>query len=87
MILDHYWSLYDPANGNKQKPRTYREDAYRQFFKLNKRRRKSVKKIRKELRYQLGCIRRDLDHIETSVALYGTDGLFRVERERLSAIK
>lgn len=86
-ILDHYWSLYGPANGNKHKPRTYREVARRRFLKLNKRRRRSVKKIRKELRYQLGCIRRDLDHIETYVALYGTDGLFRVERERLSTIK
>ena len=45
-----------------------------------------MKKIRKELRYQLGCIRRNLDYIEDYAAEYGLDCLFRVQRERLLTI-
>ena len=87
IILDHYWRMHGSVNGKSQKPRTYREVARRRFLKLNKRRRKSAKKIRKELRYQLGCIRRDLEYIDAYVDLYGTEELLRVERERLRAIR
>ena len=87
IILDHYWRLYGSVNGKPEKPRTYREVARARFLKLNKRRKKSVKKIRKELRFQLGCIRRNLDYIEVYTLQYGTDDLLRVERERLSTIK
>ena len=86
VILDHYWGLYGSVNGKNEKPRTYREVARRRFLKLNKRRRKSAKKIRKELRYQLGCIRRNLDYIETYALEYGFEGLHRIERERLITI-
>ncbi len=86
VILDHYWRLYGSVNGRSEKPRTYREVARCRFLKLNKRRRKSAKKIRKELRYQLGCIRRNLDHIEAYTLEYGFEGLYRIERERLSTI-
>ncbi len=85
--MDHFWLLYDSVNGKPEKPRTYREVARTRFLKLNKRRKKSVKKIRKELRYQLGCIRRNLDYIEAYTALYGIDDLLRIEQERLSTIK
>ncbi len=87
VILDHYWLLYGSVNGKPEKPWTYREVARRRFLKLNKRRKKTTKKIRKELRYQLGCIRRNLDHIENYIVLYGTGSLFRVECERLMTIE
>lgn len=86
-ILDHFWLLYGSVNNKPEKPRTYREIARARFLKLNKRPRKSAKEIRKELRYQLGCIRRNLDYIENYALQYGTDRLFKIERERLSTIK
>ena len=87
VILDHCWRMYGSVNDKAEKPRTYREVARRRFLALNKRRKKSAKKIRRELRYQLGCIRRNLDYIEAYVKQYGTDDLFRIERERLSTIQ
>jgi hypothetical protein len=87
VILDHFWKLYGSVNGKNEKPRTYREVARRRFLKLNKRRRKSAKKIRKELRYQLGCIKRNLGYIEAYELTYGTDRLFRIECDRLDTIK
>lgn len=87
VILDHFWLLYGSVNGKSEKPRTYREVARARFLKLNKRRRKSIKKIRKELRYQLGCISRNLAFIEDYTLLYGIDDLLRIEQERLSTIK
>ena len=83
VILNRYWKLFGSMNGKSEKPRTYREIARRRFLKLNKRRKKSMKKIRKELRYQLGCICRNLDYIEGYAAEYGQDCLFRVQRDRL----
>jgi hypothetical protein len=87
VILDHYWRTYGSINGDGVKPRTYREIARRRFLTLNKRRKKTAKKIRKELRYQLGCIRRDLEYIDSYVQAYGDEILFRIERERLSTIR
>lgn len=86
IILDHYWALYGSLNGKKEKPRTYREVARRRFLVLNKRRRKSVKRIRKELRYQLRCIKRNLDYIEAYVLAYAFEGLHRIEKERLLSV-
>lgn len=86
VILDHYWILYGSINGKAEKPRTYREVARHRFLKLNKRHKKTAKKIRKELRYQLGCIRRNLDYITAYVNIYGVKKLFNIERERLSTI-
>lgn len=86
VILDHYWSKYGSLNGKKEKPRTYREVARRRFLRLNKRRKKSAKKIRKELRYQLSCINRNLGYIEAYVLEYAFEGLHRIEKERLLTI-
>lgn len=87
VILDHFWVTYGSVNGRLGKPRTYREVARRRFLRLTKRRKKNAKKIRKELRYQLGCIRRNLEYIDEYVLLYGTDALFHVENERLATIR
>ena len=86
VILDHYWSLYGSADGSKVKPRTYREVARRRFLMLNKRRRKTAKKVRKELRYQLGCINRNLGYIEDYVLAHAMEDLSRVERDRLLTV-
>jgi len=83
IILDHYWKLYGSADGWKSKPRTYRETARKRFLEVNKRRKKSSKKIRKAIRYQLNYIRRNLLYIEKYVILYGFEGLFRIEKDRL----
>ena len=48
--------------------------------------RKSAKKIRAELRYQLGCIHRNLGYFEVYASEYGLDCLHNVERARLLAI-
>ena len=84
-ILDHYWKIFGSADSEK-KPRTYREVARRRYLALAKRRRKSGEKIRKELRYQLGCIHRNLEYIDVYASEYGLDCLHNVERERLLTI-
>ena len=86
VILDHYWVLYGSVNGKREKPRTYRGVARQRFLRLNKRKKKSAKKIRKELRFQLNCIARNLEYIESYSLMYGFRELFRVERERLFTI-
>lgn len=86
-ILDHYWEECGAADGNGNKPRTYRKTARRRFLNLNKRRRKSAKKIRAELRYQLNCIRRNLGYIGKYVELYGAGMLHGIEAERLLTIQ
>ncbi|TGX98805.1 IS5 family transposase [Hominisplanchenecus murintestinalis] len=87
IILDHYWKECGAAEGNGNKPRTYRKTARRRFLALNKRKRKSAKKIRAELRYQLNCIRRNLGYIDRYVEVYGTGILHRIEAERLLTIQ
>ena len=87
IILDHYWTECGPAGERRTKPRTYRKTARHRFLNLNKRRRKSAKKIRKELRYQLGCIRRNLGYIREYEDIYGTGVLDRIKAERLETIK
>lgn len=86
-ILDHYWKECGPIEGNGTKPRTYRKTARRRFLNLNKRRKKTTKKIRKELRYQLGCIRRNLGYIRKYEEVYGTGILHKIEAERLQTVK
>lgn len=86
VIIDHLWRLYGPINGRTEKPGTYREVARSRFLKLIKRRKKSAKKIRQELRYQLNCIERNLGYIEDYILLCGPDELSKIERERLETI-
>ena len=86
-ILDHYWKGYGTIKENGTKPRTYRKTARRRFLCLNKRKKKTAQKIRKELRYQLGCIRRNLGYIRKYEEIYGTGILHKTEAERLETIK
>ena len=62
-ILDSLYDSQGSFDGSGVKPRTYREVARHRFLNLNKRNRKPQKKIRKELRYQLNCIYRNLQYI------------------------
>lgn len=86
-ILDHYWAECGPAGESRTKPRTYRKTARLRFLNLNKRKRKSAQKIRKELRYQLGCIRRNLGYIRKYEEIHGIGILHKIEADRLQTIK
>lgn len=55
--------LYPKSNLQK-KPRTYRENARKDYMSISKKRRKSEKVIRKAIRKQLGYLGRDLRSIE-----------------------
>lgn len=57
-------SLHEPLIGIEDKPRTYRENARRNYLRIEKKRRLGKKEIRKAIRQQLGYIRRDLKIIE-----------------------
>lgn len=46
------------------KPRTYRKLAHQRYVLLAKKKNKATNEIRKEIRYQLNCIERNLRHID-----------------------
>lgn len=46
------------------KPRTYRKLAHQRYVLLAKKKNKATSEIRKEIRYQLNCIERNLEHID-----------------------
>lgn len=86
-IFDRLWLTYGIIPDKyPKKPRTYRKTARYRFLKINKRRRKLVKKIRKEIRYQLNCIQRDLGYIEDYLMIFGATCLSKTEVERLVTI-
>ena len=62
-IFDYLYIMQGNFNGTTIKPRTYRETARHRFLLLNKRNKKPAKKIRKEIRFQLNCIYRNLCYI------------------------
>ena len=63
------------------------DKARKRFLSLNNRRKKSAKKIWKEIRYQLNCIRRNLGYVREYEEKYGAAGLHKIEAERLQTIK
>ena len=85
-IIDKLWETHGIIEGTKKKPRTYRDKARKRFLSVNKRRKKSTKKIKKELRYQLNCIKRNLENIETYGLAVGYDALSMTELDRLLTI-
>ncbi|SDK00658.1 IS5 family transposase, partial [Paenibacillus naphthalenovorans] len=56
--------LHHPLIGQMEKPRTYREQARKEFLSVSKQRKASAKVIRKAVKKQLGYVGRDLRIIE-----------------------
>lgn len=87
IIVDHYWKTFGSQMENEKKPRTYREKARKRFLMLNKRKKKSAAKIKKELRFQLNCIKRNIGYIDAFIAAYGDGIMYRIESLRLETIR
>ncbi|MDR0306605.1 MAG: hypothetical protein LBI42_07185, partial [Chitinispirillales bacterium] len=49
---------------NEKKPRTYRNIAHKEYVSFAKTKKKSTKKIRKQIKRQLGFLSRDLKHVK-----------------------
>ena len=50
---------------NEEKPRTYRQNARKDYLALAKQRRKSSQAIRKAIKKQLGYVKRDIGYVDT----------------------
>jgi transposase, IS5 family len=62
-------SLYEPLKDNlKEKPRTYREKARKDYLEVAKKRRPSRKQRRKAIKKQLQYLKRNLAHIDQLIA-------------------
>ena len=72
------------TEGNK--PRTYRNLARRDWLRFARDRKPTHKKIRKEIRQQLGYIRRDLGHLEDILGMH-PDVLTAKQLEQLAVIR
>ena len=59
-------TLYIPKDGTK--PRTYRKEAYKEYLKFARSRKRTKAFVRKAIRKQLGYISRDLAHIDAMLA-------------------
>lgn len=60
--------LHEPFIGERRKPRTYRQQARKQFVGLIKQRKPKQRKIRKAIRKQLGYVRRNLSTIDKMIS-------------------
>jgi len=56
--------LHSPYSGKRQKPRTYRQKARRQFLTVAKAKKPGTKKLRKAIGQQLRYLKRNLAHID-----------------------
>lgn len=56
----------------KVKPRTYRKLAHRRYVAIAKKKKKRKADIRKEVRYQLNAVERNLGHIGKMLDIFGT---------------
>lgn len=62
-------ALYEQVRDQlNSKPRTYRQQARKEYLKIAKQRKVSQKAIRKAIGKQLGYLRRNLDHIDQLIA-------------------
>lgn len=82
-IFDYLYLTQGNYTEDGIKPRTYREVARHRFLNLNKRSKKSQKQVRKELRYQLNCIERNIGYINH----YDLSELPGIMMERYSTIR
>ncbi len=67
--------LYNPHIHEREKPRTYREIARKEFLNTAKKKSKSQKEIYKANGKQLRFLRRNLSHIEALLQAYQTKGI------------
>lgn len=82
-LLERVW-----INRRKQNKAAYLpEDSKAEIPESEREEEKNTKKIRKELRYQLSCIRRNLRYIRKYEEVYGTGILYKIEAERLQTVK
>ena len=65
------------------KPRTYRRDARKKWLQFSKSRRPNKKTIRKQLRAQLGYLKRNIKHIDKMLSLLKKSGVQIKLTERL----
>lgn len=66
-------TLHQPLVGKEQKPRTYRQQARKDYLNVDKKKKKTSKEIRKGIKKQLGYIRRNIEIIEKQVAATGME--------------
>jgi hypothetical protein len=57
------WENYEIKG--EVKPRTYRKKARKRYLQTIKKKKPGKKVLRKELRYQLSCLNRNLGYIDT----------------------
>ena len=72
-------AMHQSFIGRRQRPRTYRDKARRDYLAVAKQKKPSYKKIRKAIGKQLNYLRRNLQHIEKMAE----DGLLRCLGKRL----
>lgn len=80
-------AMHRPDIGVKGKPRTYRQEARRDYLNLSKSRKTTYKQLRKGIRRQLQYLRRNLGIIEAYEALGRFSLLSGVELERLGTCR
>ena len=75
--------LHSPCTGILKKPRTYRENAHKDFLSISKSKRPNAKKIRKAIGQQLRYIRRDFSIIEDLAEISPLDLLNKKQYQNL----
>lgn len=79
-IIDHQ---YEALGKPEPKPRTYRENARKDYLRFSKSKKRGLKMIRKQIRKQLNYVRRDIGHVKRM----GVDLLTEKERVTLAVIE
>lgn len=82
-MIDEIWAQ---SGFQGEKPRTYRENARRDFNRFIRNRKPKGKKIRRAIREQLGYVRRDIEIIDQWLIELGIDCLSEAQIERLITI-
>jgi IS5 family transposase len=79
--------LHEPLKGKKKKPRTYRENARKNYLRTAKKRKKKAGEIKKTIGKQLRFICRDLKHIEALLEKSSLELLSNYQYKCLLVIK
>lgn len=79
--------LYDPALHGKDKPRTYRRQARKDFLNIAKKKQKWAKVIHKANGQQLRYLRRNIGHIDKLLVAYEALPLTKDEAKYLETIR